>query len=459
MQKVSITRLNSLFIFGYTILIYLCSLSHVTSEASRNLSIRAQQQRCANQLDLMFVLDMSGSIGPHRWVNKVRPFVHRFVDSLSVSEKEVNIALMLYDDTTSIEWDFLDKKYDKKKILDDIDNLRYNGGGTYTWIALKKARDEVLFKVRDERKKVPKLIVLITDGVTNDREITDFASSIQKRGASIYVLGIQGAAQEQCRKMAGCPPYGDCKNFSFQNWDELLSNSKNFLAQVCETLPQDAECQSGVRHGNCSKECGGGERTVTYFYYQTQPPIAGSNGQKGKSCAELYQERTATETCNNMACTENAKCNEMGPFSDCSTTCGDGTKTRNRLEPLTLKPAVNGHKGPGQTCEEQGYQLTEVVPCKEKECPINELLSDWVDGKCNADCGPGLKKRSRSTLIPAQFSGKTAAEQGLATEKILRCEIKTCGLIVATSLNTVHKFRINARYYSFIYIKQLFILT
>ena len=86
------------------------------------------------------------------------------------------------------------------------------------------------------------------------------------------------------------------------------------------TAPAPINCIGEfVNTGDCSKTCGGGIQTKTYTI--TTPAQYG-----GTSCPNLNGD-TQTQPCNTQPCPINCS-GEFGPFSQCSKTCGGGTQTK-----------------------------------------------------------------------------------------------------------------------------------
>jgi len=78
----------------------------------------------------------------------------------------------------------------------------------------------------------------------------------------------------------------------------------------------------------------------------------------------------------------------------CSVTCGGGEqlKTREVITPPTK----------GSACP----PVLERVDCNDIDCPTNCKMAEWEEwGKCSAECGGGIRERSRGIEIPASHGG------------------------------------------------------
>jgi hypothetical protein len=78
----------------------------------------------------------------------------------------------------------------------------------------------------------------------------------------------------------------------------------------------------------------------------------------------------------------------------CSVSCGGGEqlKTREVITPPTK----------GSACP----PVLERVDCNNFDCPTSCKMAEWEEwGKCSADCGGGIRERSRGIEVPASHGG------------------------------------------------------
>ncbi|TDH11239.1 hypothetical protein EPR50_G00058710 [Perca flavescens] len=115
--------------------------------------------------DIVFLLDRSSSINQNEH-NIMKNFTTTLVDSFEVGEKLVHIGLCKFSDNPKDEF-YLNKYYNKEDLNTQILNVDYTGGDTYLGKALDNIKD-YFEESRGSRDKVPKNLVVITDGVSHD---------------------------------------------------------------------------------------------------------------------------------------------------------------------------------------------------------------------------------------------------------------------------------------------------
>ena len=85
-------------------------------------------------IDLIFVLDSSGSVGSSNFQN-VRSFVSNLVSQLEIGPDNTQVGLINFGSSTRIEF-HLNTHQDSSSLLQAIANILYTGGGTNIAAAL-----------------------------------------------------------------------------------------------------------------------------------------------------------------------------------------------------------------------------------------------------------------------------------------------------------------------------------
>jgi len=128
----------------------------------------------------------------------------------------------------------------------------------------------------------------------------------------------------------------------------------------------------------CSKTCGGGTQTKTYTV--TTPAQYG-----GTECPNLNGD-TQIQPCNTQPCPINCK-GSYGEFSECSSTCGGGTRTKPYN--VEIQPLNDGTPCPTAITE----------PCNTQPCPINCVGSYGEFNECSSTCGGGTRTKPYNVEI------------------------------------------------------------
>merc|ERR1719359_181092 len=192
--------------------------------------------------------------------------------------------------------------------------------------------------------------------------------------------------------------------------NELLRQLKDFRKDCAKKIKEGAETICGIKSirqelyqmqsynpfiedceegdwaiGECSEECGGGERANTREIIS--PARAG-----GAECGVLLEK----ESCNMQPCPIDCVVGEWSEYGMCSSPCGGGIMTRIR-QPLT--DAEHG----GEPCGD----LSEVLECNvfacDRPCELDPEWSEWTE--CSKECDSGITFHSKGVMVPAGPQG------------------------------------------------------
>uniref|UniRef100_A0A8D0HQC1 Collagen type XII alpha 1 chain n=1 Tax=Sphenodon punctatus TaxID=8508 RepID=A0A8D0HQC1_SPHPU len=181
--------------------------------------------------DIVFLTDASWSIGDDNF-NKVVKFVFNTVGAFDlVNPAGIQVSFVQYSDEAKSEFK-LNTYDDKAQALGALQNIRYRGGNTKTGKALTFIKERVLTWESGMRKGVPKVLVVVTDGRSQD-EVKKAAMVIQHSGFSVFVVGVADVDYHELAKIASKP--SERHVFIVDDFDAFEKIQDNLITFVCET--------------------------------------------------------------------------------------------------------------------------------------------------------------------------------------------------------------------------------
>ncbi len=157
-------------------------------------------------------------------------------------------------------------------------------------------------------------------------------------------------------------------------------------------------------YGDCTKECGGGEKIRTRAIKEDAEGF-------GTACptADDAQRREVRE-CNTEECSQDCVLGAWSSWGSCNQSCGAGG-TRQRVRPVE-KPAT----GSG-TCQSKA-ELTETQACNQHDCPQDCVLGPFGEwSSCSITCGEGGQQtRVRTISVDASAGGLPCPPEAYLTE-------------------------------------------
>jgi len=147
----------------------------------------------AQKVDLLYVIDKSGSIGATDFQNAI-DLVAQLIElfPVPISSDETRIAAISYSshDRVDLEFDFeeCDSTTTCKNLIKGIE---FEGGNTHTGLGLQLARNGAFTEAGGSRTDAHKVLFLITDGQSNGNlNVVDEANTLKNNGVEIYALGV-----------------------------------------------------------------------------------------------------------------------------------------------------------------------------------------------------------------------------------------------------------------------------
>ncbi|KAL1263791.1 hypothetical protein QQF64_004146, partial [Cirrhinus molitorella] len=163
---------------------------------------------CPDQIDIAFLLDGSGSVGISDFLtmkNFVINMIKRFTD------RDGQFAIAQYSNDCEIHYNFNQLKTQDSTWESKVKAIPYKGSTTYTANAILKLVNELFTSAGGARPSAKKILVVITDGVSHDRNLLPSAASqAEAKNIARFAIGVGNAfdvprAKEELNTIASDP--------------------------------------------------------------------------------------------------------------------------------------------------------------------------------------------------------------------------------------------------------------
>uniref|UniRef100_A0A671Y8U5 Collagen alpha-1(XII) chain n=1 Tax=Sparus aurata TaxID=8175 RepID=A0A671Y8U5_SPAAU len=181
--------------------------------------------------DLVFLIDGSWSIGDESF-NKVIQFVRSMTGAFEViSPKGMQVSFVQFSDDAKTEFK-LNTYHDKGIVISALQTVRYRGGNTKTGVAMKHVYEKVFTSDSGMRRNVPKVLVVVTDGRSQD-DVKKSAEKLQHSGYSVFVVGVADVDMTELRLIGSKP--SERHVFVVDDYDAFAKIQDNLITFICET--------------------------------------------------------------------------------------------------------------------------------------------------------------------------------------------------------------------------------
>ncbi|XP_070289479.1 collagen alpha-5(VI) chain [Myotis yumanensis] len=227
---------------------------HLKAIESKLLSQVCARYVCKSirRLDVVFVLDHSGSIFPHQQESMINLTVH-LVNKADVGPDRVQFGAVKYSDQPEVLF-YLNTYSNRSGVVENLRRRRSIGGNTYTAKALDHTN--ILFSEEHGsriKQNVKQMLVIITDGESHDRNmLNDTASKLRDKGIIIYAVGVDKANQDELEIMAG----NKNNTIHVRDFDKL----KDITLPIQESMCTNAQEPCNTREADVIFLCDGSNR-------------------------------------------------------------------------------------------------------------------------------------------------------------------------------------------------------
>lgn len=182
--------------------------------------------------DVVFILDSSASIGAPNF-ETIKAFVGNIIRNLNIDNGNTRIGLITLSDTYH-QYFYLNTFTTRALMLAALNNVTYMPGSTNTAVALNYVRTVMLTSANGDRTEATNIMILLTDGGSNDRSATSNAAALlRKTGATIFVVGVGNWLYEpELIAIAGFPGYTIRYITDYNN---LAAAVNDYVAIICQS--------------------------------------------------------------------------------------------------------------------------------------------------------------------------------------------------------------------------------
>lgn len=213
----------------------------------------------ANNTDLVFLLDRSGSVGAAGFEMQLG-FVHSFLKYFEVTPNATRVAVVSFSDDAVVHANFLKEPGNKCQLVRLTQGVQYlNHHATNTGAGLQKAHEVF----HNSRKHTRKVLVLVTDGLaTMGPDPVKEADKLKSSGVEVFVFSIGRSIRRHLDMLASSKDHVfECESFAqFQKtFDDQAMPTDRWTVR---DNPRDCDrfCRSttAAAHSCCDKNavCG-----------------------------------------------------------------------------------------------------------------------------------------------------------------------------------------------------------
>lgn len=143
---------------------------------------------CSGELDIVIVLDSSGSIRSARW-RVVMDFVGGIISELDIAEDRTRVGLVYWSDDAHVQF-HLNEFYTKQDLVQAVLFTPYTGGKTNTASALRMLREEMFRPNNGDRTFADNFAIVITDGNSNIDPENTVSEAVMARMEGIHIVTV-----------------------------------------------------------------------------------------------------------------------------------------------------------------------------------------------------------------------------------------------------------------------------
>ncbi|XP_015261862.1 PREDICTED: integrin alpha-X-like [Gekko japonicus] len=213
---------------------YLNGVCYILDNFDQNLKeIHPAFQECITGVDAVILFDDSGSIRDADFTIML-DFIQKLM--ASVAEPDVQFAVVQFSSDPNIVVNFADYARLGGQVNDTIRGVKHRRGNTYTPTAIRFVADKVFTLEGGMRQHSKKLLIVLTDGVSNDEKVTfdEAEEATDKKGVIRYAIGVgrefltSRRARDELRNISSSPE----NVFSVRSFEALPTLQKQLKEKI-----------------------------------------------------------------------------------------------------------------------------------------------------------------------------------------------------------------------------------
>ena len=203
--------------------------------------------QCFNQVDVCLVIDSSGSIcGSNQagfscdnW-SLLLSFVNSIIGAFTIGEQQTRVGVVTFSNEAVLEFS-MDKFFNKNDMQSAVSLMRHTGGSTNTGQAINVARTQCFGPGNGERRRVPNVSIIITDGLPTIAEynINEEATHL-KRISTVLAVGITSSVEKRLLRDISSEPQKENESYfvapDFVTLDSIVNT---LVVETCHTKVTD----------------------------------------------------------------------------------------------------------------------------------------------------------------------------------------------------------------------------
>jgi len=208
-------------------------------------------RRCSNKMDIVFVLDASGSIQHERWM-MVMNYIASLAEQFEISNDRTRIGAVKWSDGAEVQFQ-LNEYRSKQDVIMALRRITFMGGKTNTADAIQKMND-MFTSNNGDRSDADNIAIFFTDGGSNIQEDQTIPKAIAARvdGIQMIVQAVGAPEGLNMLELRGIASYPYAKNlFNVDRFSDMSNMMNDVIGATCN----DADECSGNPCGGNSERC------------------------------------------------------------------------------------------------------------------------------------------------------------------------------------------------------------